>query len=168
MAKTLVTLGYHYGELDWGRQVRDEYIKAGLKGNRDITFHEVKNSQVETGDIDLKSLEEIEGMLEKDQLWIDIHCGFNPRKYGKIELIYRSIDPKTFERVKLLPDVWVGDNGVIPDHREIHPYCARADVFFSREEYETQGKIWRKGLDRTLIFVNQLHDLHYPKPPSRF
>jgi len=160
MTKTLVTIGYHYGELDWGRQVRDAYLKSGLKNGRDIEFYEVRNSRFETSDLDFVVQEEIEEILEKNHFWIDIHCGFDTEKDGKMELLYYSSDPKALNRVNLIPDVNINDCRRYPDKEGIHPQYARADVFFPRKEFETKGPIYQKGLERTLLFINQMHDLH--------
>lgn len=169
MSKTLVTLGYHYGELEWGRQVRDEYIRRQLQGDRDITFYEVSSSDVETGYPSAPATDEIKEIVRKKcyQLLIDIHCGFDARYEDNDVLIsYLGMDSDVILRMRQLKGVHVDDWRAIGENSSLKrfsyygiPY-ANVDAFFSTETFIKKGQIYRKKIKRTLEVINQIHDSH--------
>jgi hypothetical protein len=162
MVKTLVTIGYHNGELEWGRLVRAEYESKGLKGDRDITFHEIQDSDVETGGLSAKVSAEIERKIREQGfgLWIDIHCGFDSDKYGKISLTYSGSDEELLSKAKQLEGVTVNDLKKIPSPERAVYLKALADVFLSKEDIEKKSGVYQRGLERTLRFINEIHDIH--------
>ncbi len=160
--KTLVTIGYHNGELLWGQQVRTHYERNALKNGRNITFHEITDSDVETGYVCEKSVSEIEKKIAEGNfgLWIDIHCGFEPENHGEIVLRYLGKSDILISRARLIEGVKTADMRNMPE-KHISGYIkALSDVFFSREEFDKKGPIYQKGLERTVEFINQIHDIH--------
>lgn len=165
--KALVTIGYHYGELEWGRIVREEYKLRALKGNRNIEFYEVKNSNVETGVGCKNSVQEIKKTInsKKVNLWIDIHCGIGFTTsgfdgiYGYIKRKKKIIDEMRkldFSVINLnrkdIADLDIIDNIGIP--------YALIDPYFTKEDYDKKENGWCGGLEKTLSLINQVYDIH--------
>lgn len=167
MAKTLVTIGYHYGELAWGREVREAYERRGLQGGRDLAFYEVANSTVETGDHCPEALEEIQRVMERDgfDVWIDVHCGHCEPSRERTVLAYRGTDDSILSRARSLSDVLVGDLRKIPEPLEKRMYdcSALADPFLPETDFSAKTEKYRAALDRTVEFINQVYDIHLPE-----
>ena len=162
MVKTLVTIGYHNGELEWGRCVREQYESRDLRGNRDIGFYEVQDSDVETGDISEKVAAEIDKKMDEQgfKLLIDIHCGFVPEKRGEISLHYSGEDDETLSKAWQLEDAAVNDIRHMPPANRLRYLKALADVHLSKEDIEKKSEVYQKGLERTLRFINEIYDIH--------
>lgn len=167
MAKTLVTLGYHYGELGWGREVREAYEARGLQEGRDITFYEVANSTVETGDPCPEALEEILGVMKGGgfDVRIDIHCGYCEPGKERTVLAYRGTDDSLLSRARSLPGVLVNDLRNIPEplEKRVYDCSALADPFLLEADFSGKTMRYRHALDRTLEFINQVYDIHLPE-----
>ncbi|MDO8741127.1 MAG: hypothetical protein Q7J54_06150 [Candidatus Woesearchaeota archaeon] len=178
MIKALVTLGHHYGELDWGRFVMDEYIKRNLKGNRSIDFYEIQNSNVKTGIWCNKSWREVKRKVKEEELLIDIHCGFIDHTSDKLSHLskeYHGVEDHLVERVKCSDHVeaskWNPKDG-----RNIGiPYTLIDAFFFKNGLYMGRGlnntdyseliKIVseedrQKLLGETLTLINKIYDTH--------
>ena len=100
LGKTLVVIGHHKEELDFGRELRRYMI---LRGCRDIGFYQVINSFTNNGHGTKEQISaassEICRELQRSQprITIDVHTGDGAPKWNGIEL-------KTmFEYEKLLP-----------------------------------------------------------------
>lgn len=167
MAKTLVTIGYHRGEVGWGREVREAYETRGLQGGRDLAFYEVANSTVETGDPCPESLEEIQSVLKNGRfkVWVDIHCGHCEPSQERTMLSYRGTDDTILSRARSLSDVLVGDLRKIPGPLEKRMYdcSALADPFLPEADFSAKTEKYRRALDRTVEFINQVYDIHLPE-----
>lgn len=114
MVKTLITLGYHCGELKWGEIVKDEYLRQNLKGARDVTFYSVKSSDIESGAPCKKAADEIKKIVKKDNygLCIDVHCGLTLNYNGLIKE-YIGMNDQLIQRVKSYDDVGVIDLRIV-------------------------------------------------------
>lgn len=168
MAKALVIIGHHYGELDWGREVKAAYEARGLQGDRDITFYEVANSTVETGDLCPTAIAEIERILDDNEfdVWIDVHCGFKEPSSERTVLGYKGTDEELLSRARELPDVLVSDYRKIPEpYRQdalesIFNGSAVADPYFSERDFSEKTERYQQALDETLEFINDIYDIH--------
>lgn len=161
MFRTLVTIGYHYGELEWGRQVRDAYLQQNPNGTRKISFHEIGSSAIETANVCPKSLAEVVDAFERGNFnfWIDVHCGFTEIYWGRIFLSYRGNHDLILERAKEIEGVAVSDTRNQGEPDIIKKY-SKIDPFFPETEFVEQGEIYRKALNRTIRFINEIHDIH--------
>jgi hypothetical protein len=169
--KTIVTLGYHYEELEWGRIVREEYYRRNHVNGRDITFYEVTQSDVEKSDLCQKSLDEISARIIEDGfgLWIDIHCGYYRRELGPAELSYKGYEEEILQFLKnSYSDIKVENVANIPEEHRT-PWLKRyavADSFFPKSDFQSKNNGFRTGLERTLDFIVQIYDAHLPVPYS--
>lgn len=180
MINALVTLGHHYGELDWGRSVRDEYIKRNLKGSRNIDFYEIQNSNIKTARWCNKSWREVKRKVKKEdfKLLIDLHCGFidhTNNKPSHLSKEYHGIDDYFVERVKCLDHVeaskWKPKDG-----RNIGIPYTLIDAFFFINRSEPRRNLtdadypeliqkvsiedYQRLLGETLNLINKIYDAH--------
>ena len=171
----LVTIGYHYGELPWGRIVRAKYLSKNLMESRNIMFYEVKNSDVKTGDISLIASSEIEQIIKKEnnQLWINIHCGFHKEK-SKLSVLYFGYDENIIEKAQKIKNISVHQWGFMnKDERKAYdfsiPYTIIDAIFFSRaQNKDTFEEMmedvlmndYKNLLKKTLYSINSIYDLH--------
>lgn len=177
MAKALVIIGYHYGELEWGRKVKDSYTAKNLKGNRGIEFYEIKHSGVRQGLKSPGSESEIKKLIRKRQdvkLIIDLHCGFLkpeykgrwPERLRKMKpgrrylLFYQSDNPMFIEKIKRY-DRNIMINSPLQTHRNAYGIpLAAIDFFFTAESYRKKNKIFQKAVRKAISFINDMYDLH--------
>ncbi len=162
MVTTLVTIGYHYGELEWGRAVKNMFdCKYGSVDS--LEFYEVKSSSVFSGDICENSYREIMSELKKTgaKLWIDIHCGHNPGKAcdDGIKLSYHSVNYPLLHSINHLGyDASVSDYNKIPF--KTFPNRALLDFYLPLNDLETKSGSYYEGIVGTLDRIVDLHDVH--------
>ncbi|MBI2129558.1 hypothetical protein HYU07_04930 [Candidatus Woesearchaeota archaeon] len=182
MTKALITLGYHYGEIDWGRAVREEYLIRNLKGDRNIAFHEIKGSNVKTGDHCKSSERETTRKIKEEcfDLLLDIHCGFDTGS-SYLDKKYYGIDCNVIERVRCLDSIKTYKSEPVFD-AELNEFIyagipnALIDAFFFKNglytgrglndtNYSELIKIVseedrKKLLEETLALINKIYDAH--------
>ena len=175
--KAVVTIGYHYGEIPWGKIVRNEYFSKNLIKNRNITFYEIKNSNVKSGSICLDASFEVEKIIKKQnyQLWISIHCGFRKEKSKSLLSIpYFGYDKNIIEKakkvkvIKVLPWEFMDENERKAFDFGI-PYTPIDALFYSRFQNRDTFEEMVNGvstenlenlLKGTLDAINIVYDLH--------
>ena len=165
MFKTLVSLGYHYNELEWGKIVRDTYIAKGMRGQREIIFYEVTKSNIPTGDFCPSSMHEIRDVfiLNECDLWVDIHCGHEERYFGRFFLRYNGSEDEIIQAARTaIPDALVGSLNNIPvEHRpDWYNFKATVDPRFPIVDQKLENGYFKNALERTISFINQVHDIH--------
>lgn len=182
MTKALITLGYHSGEIDWGRAVREEYLIRNLKGNRDIVFHEIKDSNVKTGDHCKSSEQEATRKIKEEgfDLLLDIHCGFDTES-SYLDKKYYGVDCDVIERVKYVDSIKTYKSEPMFD-TELNEYTyagipnALIDAFFFKNGLYTGRGLnntdyseliktvseedCKKLLEETLTLINKIYDAH--------
>ncbi len=163
MTKTLVTIGYHYGEIQWGIEVAMQYFSRCLMEGRDIHFYVLMTSNVKSADLCPSALKEIERVYFEGRfgVWIDLHCGIDASSNGKTYLFYTGENDLILAKARALVEVKVGDYRQIPDPPFVFfRQSAMVDPFFSPEDFNAKKGYYPLGLEKTLRFINQIYDIH--------
>jgi len=168
--------------LYWGREVERAYLPQ-LRGERDIAFYQVKESNVKSGEICLPASWEIqrEILCDNIKLWVDIHSGFTTDKSHLI-FLYLGKDESVIKRARkingLLIESWENMKPVERSARDFGiPFILIDAVFHSRtmknrifEELSNKTfeemlrgvfkRVYRRFLSETLEYINRIYDIH--------
>lgn len=157
---TLVAIGYHYGEKDWGVSARDAFLKRGLNERRNIEFYMIQDSDIETGETCRKSELEIAREIKRREnvgLVIVPHCDFFNSSTG-----FEDTSGSYFGNDQVLVDRLKAVEGLRP-HKEIYssyapPELNQVPMCTLESRHSPDQK--EKSIDRTIAMITEVHDIH--------
>ena len=172
MTRTLVTTRYHILEGEWGSAVREHYLTHGFQGSRDIVFHEIQDSTVDTGLDCVESQREARRVAEQGRrdLWIDLHCADWPHEPTKLDYLkYIAGDEERREglRQRLEAEDFgypVSFDGYARKHPpKFGPVgipWVTIETQFQENDFAQRNAEYQRMLEHTCRLINLVHDYH--------
>ena len=177
---TLVTIGYHGMEREWGKIVRDRFV-AQYQDMDDIIFHVVQcnlDENTSTGDPNPEADAEICGLIRGNgdiELLIDVHCG-----------IIEDDDFELYHQDSGMPldgkDLFYhGDQLLIKEMKRLYPYVdtndktgltkaiikagiripiATPDYFMRESTYHPRNECFKEGIAWQVDLIREIYELH--------
>jgi hypothetical protein len=171
--KTLVVLGYHSDELEWGRRVRETF-ESIYPDDKSVCFLEIKDSPVRTGFPSAEVDQTIQDVVKREgdvRLLFVIHSDFtkNKNEDGKASLMCTFSDPRVVEQVNEIypsggyfPTAKKNTGAPLDFHltKNVVQGGALSETYLTSSSYEKRDETCRKAENRVAGMIHTLHRLH--------